>query len=159
MAYIYPYPRPAVTADAVIFRNVGHGPQVLLIKRARPPFQERWALPGGFLDMDETLEECVVRETYEETGLTGLVFEQLEAFSALDRDPRHRTITIVFTAIAEHDCQAKPGSDAKETVWFSITSLPPMAFDHEIVVRKAINKLLTGNFLTKTFGGSQMPAD
>jgi 8-oxo-dGTP diphosphatase len=140
MVYSYPYPRPAVTADAVIFRSGDKGPEVLLIRRAHPPFQDCWALPGGFLDMDETLEECVARETAEETGLSGLAFEQLEAFSGLDRDPRHRTITIVFVAMAGADCNAKPGSDAKGAEWFPIAQLPQMAFDHDLVLKKAINK-------------------
>jgi len=90
--------------------------------------------------MDETLEECVARETAEETGLSGLAFEQLEAFSGLDRDPRHRTITIVFVAMAGADCNAKPGSDAKGAEWFPIAQLPQMAFDHDLVLKKAINK-------------------
>jgi len=140
MEYSYSYPRPAVTADAVVFRSEDKGPEVLLIKRAYPPFQDCWALPGGFLDMDETLEECVARETAEETGLSGLAFEQLEAFSGIDRDPRHRTITIVFVAMAGADCKASPGSDSKETAWFQIAQLPLMAFDHDLVLKKAINK-------------------
>ncbi|HSV88491.1 MAG TPA: NUDIX hydrolase [Bacteroidales bacterium] len=140
MAYTYPYPRPAVTADAIIYKKNSGIIEVLLIKRAHPPFQDCWALPGGFLDMAETLEECVAREIEEETGLIGLRFEQFEAFSALGRDPRHRTITIVFVAKADTACIPQPGSDAKETAWFDPSNLPPMAFDHELVIKKAVSR-------------------
>ena len=97
MSYSYDYPRAAVTVDAAVFCSFDTGLFVLLIQRDRPPFEGMWALPGGFVDMHETLEEAVARELNEETGLAGILLEQLHTFSSLNRDPRHRTISTVFT--------------------------------------------------------------
>jgi 8-oxo-dGTP diphosphatase len=141
MAFTYQYPRAATTADAIVFRRKANKPELLLIQRADDPFKNQWALPGGFLNMDETLEECVLRETEEETGLRGLKFEQLAAFSSLNRDPRHRTITIAFFAWAKENQQAKAGSDAKNLAWFSLDQLPVLAFDHDEIIKAAIKKL------------------
>ncbi|HAJ99714.1 MAG TPA: NUDIX hydrolase [Bacteroidales bacterium] len=141
MSYTYPYPRPAVTADALIYRKDHDKLEILLIQRAFPPFKDCWALPGGFLDMEETLEECIAREVQEETGLSGLEFVQLEAFSALNRDPRHRTITVVFLAQANCDGIPQAGSDASHVQWFAVGNLPALAFDHESVIEKALTKL------------------
>lgn len=134
MVYTYEYPRAAITADAVILKEMDGQTWVLLIQRASAPFKGMWALPGGFLDMEETLEECVARETEEETGLTGLKFKQIGAFSALDRDPRHRTITVAFLAIASESHQPKAGSDAINAQWFPLHNLPPLAFDHGKII-------------------------
>ena len=138
MEYCYAYPRAAITADAVILKEINGQYQVLLIERASPPFQGMWALPGGFLNMDETLEECVRRETEEETGLKGLHFKQAGAFSALDRDPRHRTVTVAFLAIADESHQPRAGSDASNARWFPLDDLPPLAFDHAKIIRTAV---------------------
>lgn len=137
MEYTYAYPRAAITADAVILKDTEGQTLVLLIQRASPPFQGMWALPGGFLDMDETLEECVVRETEEETGLKGLDFIQIGAFSAIDRDPRHRTITVAFLAHASESHLPKAGSDASNARWFPLNDLPPLAFDHRKIIEAA----------------------
>jgi 8-oxo-dGTP diphosphatase len=140
--YTYDYPRPTVTVDIIVFRK--NMTEILLIKRLNPPFEGKWALPGGFMDMDETLEEAAVRELEEETGLTGISLQQLHAFSTLDRDPRHRTVSVAFYGILEGDqTEAVAGSDAKEAAWFNLNQLPPLAFDHgeilEIAMKKVIN--------------------
>ncbi len=143
MPYTYEFPRPAVTADAVIFKKNDDGvTEVLLIERKAPPFRGMYALPGGFLDMEETLEECVVRETKEETGLEGIAFQQVAAFSAPDRDPRHRTVTVAFFGWAHAGQNPKAGSDAKSLRWFPVQNLPELAFDHDLVIKKALERAL-----------------
>ncbi len=144
MKYTYNYPRPAVTTDAIIF---GYDPKsnelnVLLIKRANEPFKDKWALPGGFLDMDETTEQCVHRELKEETGLTDVILEEMQVFSEIDRDPRGRTISIVyFGLVSTLDHEPKAGDDASNAKWFSILRNPPMSFDHHKIIAAAVNKL------------------
>lgn len=136
MSYQYKYPRPAVTVDMIVLRN--QMSEVLLIRRLHPPFEGKWALPGGFMDMDETLEEAAVRELKEETGLSGIELKQLHAFSALGRDPRHRTVSVAFYGVLENDqAFAKAGSDAKEVQWFRLDDLPPLAFDHDQIMKVA----------------------
>ncbi|HSW67253.1 MAG TPA: NUDIX hydrolase [Bacteroidales bacterium] len=138
--FAYDYPRPAVTVDIVVFRN--RLSEILLIRRLNPPFEGLWALPGGFMDMSETLEETATRELQEETSLTGLQLKQLHAFSSLDRDPRHRTISVVFYCTVDSDKHtAVAGSDAKEVAWFNLHNLPPLAFDHAAIIALAVEKL------------------
>lgn len=138
--YTYEHPRPAVTVDIVLFRN--NVSEILLIRRLNPPFEGLWALPGGFIDMDETLEEAAARELMEETRLGNLTLKQLHAFSALDRDPRHRTISIAFYGkINCNDNTAIAGSDAKEATWFNLKALPILAFDHDSIVAMAAEKV------------------
>jgi len=144
MKYCYDYPRPALTVDAVVFRNIGGVVQILLIRRKNPPFQNSWCLPGGFVDMDETLEEAVKRELEEETGLSGTGLSQLHAFSSIDRDPRGRTISVVFTGWCENDEPVKGGDDAAEAAWWDIKALPGTGFDHAGIIQMAISKI-TGN--------------
>src|SRR3954470_2564983 len=109
MAYTYAYPRAALTVDCVVF-GTGEGPtKVLLVRRARPPFAGAWAIPGGFLELDETLEQGARRELREETGVVVTHVEQLGAFDAIDRDPRERVISVahvVSVPIAEHPLHA-----------------------------------------------------
>lgn len=141
--YTYKYPRPTVTVDIVVLRK--NKSEVLLIKRLHPPFEGKWALPGGFMDMDETLEEAAARELEEETGLNGIELKQLHAFSALDRDPRHRTVSVAFYGMLENDRSiAKAGSDAKEAAWFILNDLPPLAFDHKEIMTTAKQELKFG---------------
>jgi len=141
MEFTYTYPRPAVTADIVIVKTVNHQKSVLLIERKNPPFEGKWALPGGFLEMDETLEEAALRELEEETGITGVELHQFHTFSKVNRDPRHRTITTVFWGHAnEKTPDPKAGDDAAKVKWFPIHDLPPLAFDHEEVMRMLIAK-------------------
>ncbi len=136
--YTYSYPRPAVTVDAVVFRNGRPEPEVLLIRRGRMPFEGMWAVPGGFLDMDETPEQAVLRELNEETGLEGVALHQYHTFGALNRDPRHRTISIAYTGMLYDDKPVKGGDDASEAEWHPINVLPPLAFDHGEVVAAAM---------------------
>jgi len=141
--YTYDWPRPMVTVDAVVFTYSGDRAKVLLINRGKEPFKGKWALPGGFIDMDEELEDAVVRELEEETGLTGVRLEQMRTFGTVGRDPRGRQITIVFMGIVtEEQTKIKAGDDAAQAQWFDIEKLPDdMAFDHNEVVRFAIEKL------------------
>lgn len=141
MSYTYQYPRPALTVDAVIFRKKDMNWEILLIQRKHQPFINGWALPGGFVDMDETLEHAIERELQEETALTNIDLAQLHAFSKPGRDPRGHTITIVFWGILNHEQKAKAGDDAGKVEWFNIDNLPQLAFDHDEVVEKAIQKL------------------
>lgn len=146
MSYQYDYPRPCVTADILLFRNP-QKPEILLIRRMKSPFKGQWAIPGGFIDMDETLEQAAHRELEEETGVKNVHLEQLHAFSAIHRDPRHRTITIAFWGIIPEDKPlplSRAGSDAAETAWFPLDSLPELAFDHADIIGFAREKL-TGN--------------
>lgn len=143
MSYTYEYPRPAVTVDAAIFRESGGKWEILLIKRGREPYLGMWALPGGFVEMEETLEEAIHRELMEETRLEGIFLEQLHTFSKTDRDPRHRTISTVFMGTIPPDstARAEAGDDASEVQWFDINKLPALAFDHNEVLEMAISRL------------------
>lgn len=142
MAHTYEYPRAAITSDAVILRhNQEQQLQVLLIRRQNPPFRDMWSLPGGFMDMDETLEQCVAREVEEETGLRGISFRQAGAYSTIGRDPRHRTVTVSFWGWAPEKSQPRAGSDSKEVKWFAADQLPPLAFDHDQIIRDTLRQV------------------
>lgn len=130
MKHCYDYPRPAVTADIIILKTTNTRQSVLLIKRKHPPFEGMWALPGGFLEMDETLEAAALRELQEETGITGVELKQFHTFSKVDRDPRHRTITTVFIGFTDDTISIEAGDDAAKAQWFLMDKLPPLAFDH-----------------------------
>lgn len=131
MPYTYDYPRPALTVDAVVFRNNNGKREVLLIRRKHYPFEGMWALPGGFVDMEETCEEAIVRELMEETSLHAPGLQQLHTFSALGRDPRGRTISVTFFGLVDHlNSTVKGGDDASEARWFPLDQLPHLAFDH-----------------------------
>ncbi len=137
----YKYPRPAVTVDAVVFRKKTNNYEVLLIERKFPPYQGKWALPGGFVDMHEPLYDAVCRELQEETGLTDVTLQQLQTFGNLNRDPRGRTISVVYWGVVEENRVARAGDDAAKTKWFPVSNLPDMAFDHQNVMEKAILKI------------------
>ncbi len=141
--YVYDWPRPMVTVDAAVFTFSGDKARVLLINRGNEPFKGKWALPGGFVGMDEELADAVVRELVEETGLTTVRLEQMRTFGTVGRDPRGRQITIVFMGIAKEDqTTIKAGDDAAKAQWFDIEKLPEnMAFDHNEVIKFAIEKL------------------
>ncbi len=135
MSYCYDYPRPAVTADIIILKKIDDQQFVLLIERKNAPFEGMWALPGGFLEMDETLEEAALRELQEETGITGIGLKQFHTFSTVNRDPRHRTITTVFIGYTENKTTTPmAGDDAAKAEWFALDKLPPLAFDHAMVM-------------------------
>jgi 8-oxo-dGTP diphosphatase len=128
--YTYEYPRPAVTADAVILSREDK-PRVLLIRRRGEPFAGTWAIPGGFVDMDETLEAAARRELFEEAGVRVGRLEQLHTFGDPGRDPRGRTISVAFIGRADAD-QLRPrsGDDAAAVAWHSLPRPPRLAFDH-----------------------------
>lgn len=134
MTYQYTYPRPALTVDALILANTSEGAHLLLIQRKNPPFQDCWALPGGFMNMDETLEQAVVRELQEETGLVCKNLQQFKTFSVVNRDPRGRTISVVFWEVIAGIPKTTAGDDAKKAQWFSVNQLPELAFDHKQIV-------------------------
>ena len=138
MAYTYKYPRPAVTADCIVIARETE-PKVLLIQRGNPPFKGAWAFPGGFMEMDETTEQCAIRELKEETGLRLSDVHQIGAYSKVDRDPRGRTITVAYLAIIDEPIAVTGQDDAAKAEWFPIDALPPLAFDHEDIMRDAIS--------------------
>jgi 8-oxo-dGTP diphosphatase len=147
MTYTYSYPRVAVTIDTLIIVENKGDYFILLIERANPPFQNCWALPGGYLDMEETLEEAAHRELIEETGLNVETLHELKSFSGLYRDPRERTITIVFYAIIEGICpQLNAGDDAVKAEWFPLDNLPNLAFDHFEIIEFGLNEIILKNY-------------
>ena len=138
--YCYKYPHPAVTTDCVIFGFNGERLQVLLIERGIEPYKGHWAFPGGFLKMDETAEEGAKRELKEETGLADAYIQQLHTFSNPDRDPRERVITIAYYALVKIQ-EVKGGDDAASARWFPLDEIPPLAFDHDYILRMATQRL------------------
>jgi 8-oxo-dGTP diphosphatase len=138
MPYTYKYPRPALTVDIVVLGDVDRNPQILLVKRRQPPFVDHWALPGGFVELDETLDDAARRELEEETGLKNTEVEQFYTFGQVDRDPRERVVSVAYCAVVDcRDCSIKAGSDATRAEWFSIGQLPPLAFDHQNILEMA----------------------
>lgn len=137
MNYTYKYPRPAVTADCVVMTNEPL-PKVLLIQRGADPFKGAWAFPGGFMNMDETTEQCAIRELKEETGLKVATIHQIGAYSKVDRDPRGRTITVAYLAIIDAPVEVKGQDDAAKAAWFPIADLPHLAFDHFDIMQDAL---------------------
>ncbi len=138
--YCYKYPHPAVTTDCVIFGFDGSDLKILLIKRGLEPFKGKWALPGGFLKQDESAETGALRELKEETGLDGAYIEQFRTYSAPDRDPRERVITIAYLALVRLQ-EVEGGDDAAEARWFSVNEVPQLAFDHDVILRDALARL------------------
>ena len=137
MAYTYKYPRPAVTADCVVVTREKE-PQVLLIQRGNPPFKGCWAFPGGFMNMDETTEQCAIRELEEETGLKVSELQQVGAYSKVDRDPRGRTVTIAYLVRVDKPVAVIGQDDAAQAEWWPLSALPQLAFDHEDIMRDAL---------------------
>ena len=138
--YTYEYPRPMLTADCVVVRPSG---EVLLVRRGNEPFKGCWALPGGFMEMDETIEHCAVRELMEETGIEAdeSMLILVGVFSAPGRDPRGRTVTAAYLVRADIG-EAKAGDDAAEVRWWPLNALPPLAFDHDAVIAAAIRLVM-----------------
>lgn len=142
MAFTYEYPRPALTVDCVVFGFDAGELKVLLIQRGSLPFKGKWALPGGFVDVNEALDEAARRELLEETGLKKVFLEQLCAFGAVNRDPRERVVSVAYYALvrlAQHP--AVGGSDASAAAWFPVTKLPALAFDHAEILEAALERL------------------
>jgi len=142
--YIYDWPRPMVTVDAVVFAFFKGKTKVLLIKRGNEPFKGKWALPGGFVGIEEELEAAAERELAEETGLVDVPLEQMHTFGRCGRDPRGRQVTIAFTGIAREGLDTiKAGDDAAGVRWFDIEKLPKyMAFDHNEIAEYGIKRLI-----------------
>ena len=138
MTSTYKYPRPAVTADVVTITKE-EVPKVLLIQRGFEPYKGCWAFPGGFMEMDETTEECAIRELQEETGLKLDSMVQVGAYSKVDRDPRGRTITIAYLAIVDEPLSVIAQDDAAMAEWFPTNNLPTLAFDHDEIMTDAIS--------------------
>ena len=133
MEYTYKYPRPAVTADCVVITKEAE-PKVLLIQRGADPYKGCWAFPGGFMNMDETTEQCAIRELEEETGLKVTTVQQIGAYSKVDRDPRGRTITVAYLALIDKPVEVTGQDDAAKADWFPLSALPELAFDHADII-------------------------
>ena len=140
MSYQYEYPHPAVATDCVIFTFDGAQLQVLLIERGIEPFKGKWALPGGFVKIDESADDCARRELQEETGVYDCFLEQFGAYSAPDRDPRERVISIAYYALVKQQ-QVTGGDDAANAQWFYLKDVPQLAFDHDKILRDALARL------------------
>ena len=143
-SYCYRYPHAAVTADCVVFGFDGKRLFLLLVCRGGEPFKGAWALPGGFLDVenDRDIEECARRELEEETNARDIFLRQFHVFSDIGRDPRERVITVAFLALVrKDDCEIREGSDAARAGWFPVDELPPLAFDHAKIVAAARQRL------------------
>lgn len=163
MEYSYKYPHPAITTDCVVFGFDGVRLNVLLVERGNEPFKGCWAFPGGFLDIDEDAPDGARRELKEETGLTVEHIEQLGAFTAPDRDPRERIVSIAYFTLVRV-CDVQAADDAAHAQWFRIDKLPELAFDHQLIFEKALErlshfiKLRTGEFVGDDFSYEEMDA-
>ena len=140
--FTYSYPRPAVTVDAIL---VSPQNSILLIERGREPFKGKWALPGGFIEMDEELATACQRELEEETGLRVGELKQFKAFGSVDRDPRHRTISVLFYAFTDEELAASAGDDAAKAQWFPLNELPELAFDHRKILEEFKVEILSNH--------------
>jgi len=142
MPFTYEYPRPMITVDCVIFSMDNNNFEILLIQRDKYPFEGQWALPGGFVEMDEDLESAAKRELKEETGLMNINLEQLHTFGKPGRDPRGRTISVVYCGITQPgNKKIKAGDDARKAQWFPESNLPDLSFDHNDILKMALEKI------------------
>jgi len=142
MSFSYEYPRAALAVDCVVFGLDERDLKVLLIQRKLQPYQHAWALPGGFVRLDETVDEAAQRELREEAGVTDVYLEQLYTFGTLNRDPRERVVTVAYYALAKlGDHRIRAATDAMGVGWFGLDDLPKLAFDHEEIVTRAHERL------------------
>lgn len=144
MAYHYEYARPALTVDCVIFGYEASASslKVLLIRRKLPPFAGDWSLPGGFVQIEESVEAAAMRELKEETGVVDVFLEQLYTFGAVERDPRDRVVSVAYYALVSlqrHPLQA--ATDASAARWFELSALPALGFDHAEILSCAVKRL------------------
>lgn len=145
MGYTYRFPRPALTTDAVVFSKSEGELKMLLIQRKNPPFLGYWAFPGGFVNIDETLEYSAARELEEETGLKNVELHQFRTYGALNRDPRGRMVSVVYYGfVNEKKVAVRAHDDASEAQWFPISFLPKLAFDHQDILDDLLNELKLG---------------
>jgi 8-oxo-dGTP diphosphatase len=176
MSFSYEYARPALTVDCVVFGLDDRGLHVLLVERGAPPFEGDWALPGGFVHVDETLEEAARRELSEETGLTDVFLEQLYTFGALDRDPRDRVVSVAYYALTNiRDHRVRAATDARDAAWFKVVGdqgqarrqslrtrigeAPDplaLAFDHDEIIETAIERI-RGKIAYRPIGFELLP--
>lgn len=139
MEYCYKYPRPSVTVDIMLFLKLKQSHKILLIQRKNPPFKNSWALPGGFMDIDELLKDAALRELKEETNIDLDHLHQFGIYDHPDRDPRGRTISVVFYKFLENQPDTlKAGDDAGKAQWFNTNELPKLAFDHKKILNDAM---------------------
>ena len=142
MPYTYEYPRGALTVDCVVFGLDEGDLKVLLIQRGVPPFEGKWALPGGFVRVSETLDEAARRELEEETGLRKVFLEQLYTFGSVDRDPRERVVSVAYYALVNlSDHTVDAATDAQDAAWFGVHDVPSLAFDHVDILQMALDRL------------------
>jgi len=142
-AYTYEYPRPAMTADVAVLR-MEDIPEILLVQRKDPPFKDMWALPGGFMEMNETLEEAARRELLEETSVFAGELIRFDTYDKPGRDPRGRTITQVFVLLWKKEMGLpRAGSDARALAWHALTAMPELAFDHALIINDVIQLIRT----------------
>ena len=142
MPHTYEYPRAALTVDCVVFGLDDDELKVMLIQRGQPPFEGQWALPGGFVHLDETLEEAARRELEEETGLHKVFLEQLYTFGAVERDPRERVVSVAYYALVKlSDHKVQAATDARDAAWFGVHDVPSLAFDHAEILHQALARL------------------
>jgi 8-oxo-dGTP diphosphatase len=142
MVFLYDHARPAIAVDCAVFGLDANVLKLLLIRRSLKPFKGHWALPGGFVRMQETLDGAALRELHEETGLKDVFLEQLYSFGAVDRDPRERVVSVSYYALVKlSDHRARAATDASDAEWFSLDSLPALAFDHGAIVEMARTRL------------------
>lgn len=138
--YSYQYPRPALTVDCAIFCQCKGKTYILLIERAQDPFANTWAFPGGFVDMDEDLSQAAYRELKEETGFENCQLSQFKTYGGVNRDPRGRTVSVVYTGELKLDALPKVTGmdDAKQAQWWLIDELPELAFDHDLIMKELL---------------------
>jgi 8-oxo-dGTP diphosphatase len=142
MSYSYKYPHFALTVDCLLFSKQDNKPVILLIQRKHEPFQDYWAFPGGYLEIEELTEQAAYRELREETGIENVKLKKLDYFDTINRDPRERTITFAYWAWIDNinEIQFSPQDDAKSVKWFSLDNLPQLAFDHKTILETALKR-------------------
>lgn len=142
MPYTYDYERPMVCVDIIVLKKIKGSYSILLIERLNNPFKEMWALPGGFIEMEEDLINSAYRELLEETSIKEIELKQFKAYGKPGRDPRGRTISVIFYGTVDETQEAKAGDDAKRANWFSLYQLPDLAFDHQKIIQDFILEVL-----------------
>jgi 8-oxo-dGTP diphosphatase len=158
MSFTYQYARAALTVDCVVFGFDDSELKVLLIERGLEPFKGRWALPGGFVRTEETLDEAALRELKEETGLTNVFLEQLYSFGSVNRDPRERVVSVAYYALVKlANSRAKAATDAADAQWFPVSRTPKLAFDHAEILSTALARL-KGKVRYQPIGFELLPA-